>query len=288
MGFAFRFGFLLLTLSFSWSARALVATPISYYGKDFYSRLSDNTKDESLKASIKFVLRSSHIKNDSGLDEIVADCTGRSNCYSHVVIGYGRARQFLMGYFYLVKQNEGYGIREFYCDRIYSGVDFPGGKPGPDIVPDNKIINVEHTWPQSRFSRRFGQEGQKSDLHHLYPTDSEMNSIRGNFQFGEVTANEKPLKCTTSHFGRSSDGRSNYVFEPPDSHKGAVARALFYFSVRYDLPISPEEEAVLRKWHREHPVQADEVVRNDEVFKAQKNRNPFVDFPEIVDRIDNF
>ena len=44
-------------------------------------------------------------------------------------------------------------------------------------------MNTEHTWPQSK-----GATGAaKSDLHHLFPTDSKANSIRGNHPFGIVT-----------------------------------------------------------------------------------------------------
>lgn len=261
---------------------------IPYYGGNFYTQVSNGTENEQLKVAIKTVLRSYHVKKDNQMDQVVASCpSGGKDCYSHVAIGYGRARQFLMGFFYLVQQGNDYGIREVYCDRIYDKSDFRGGRgPGPNIVPDNTVINVEHTWPQSKFSGRFDKETQKSDLHHLFPSDSKVNGVRGNYWFGEVTREKGKLPCSASHFG-DGDGVSN-IFEPPDDHKGLVARALFYFSLRYDLAIPANQEVTLKKWHNENPVTDEELSRNDEIYKVQGNRNPFIDHPELVDSISDF
>ena len=78
------------------------------------------------------------------------------------------------------------------------------------------------------------------------------------------------------------------MFEPPQQHKGNVARALFYFSTKYKLAIDPNEEAVLRKWASEDPVDVEEMHRNDEIEKAQHSRNPFIDFSELINNISDF
>ena len=39
------------------------------------------------------------------------------------------------------------------------------------------------------------------------------------------------------------------------------------------------------KWHRQDPVSQKEVDRNEAVYKLQKNRNPFVDYPELAEFI---
>jgi endonuclease I len=95
------------------------------------------------------------------------------------------------------------------------------------------------------------------------------------------------LDCKGPRFGLGTAG-SQEVFEPPQDHKGNVARALFYFATRYELTIGKAEEEVLRKWNQEDPVDQEELDRNEEIFKVQQNRNPFVDFPELVDRISDF
>lgn len=265
-----------------------VSQLVPYYGEDFYNQLRTGVGNEDLVLKIKEVLRSYHVRQGNKPDLITRDCQGQKGCYSHVSVGYGRARIFLLGQFYLVQQGNGYGIKEVYCDRIYTERDFGGSKPGPNKVPDNKIMNVEHTWPQSRFSGRHRDDLQKADLHHLYPTDSQMNSIRGNLRFGEVVTDRKELKCDSgARFG--SDGkRGSDVFEPPANHTGNVARALFYFSLRYDLPIDSDEETVLRKWSKEDPIDEEESRRNHEIYLAQGNRNPFIDFPSLEERISDF
>lgn len=277
---------ILLFVAFSFTAQA--AEKIPYYGSEFYEDLSKGMKDSELSYEIKKVLRSFHVPTAAGLDNIVDSCSGRgSDCYRHVAYGYRRARQFMMGSYYLEGQSGQYAVREVYCEKSVPESAFPSGKrPGPGEIPDDRVVNAEHTWPQSKFNTKFDKETQKSDLHHLFPSDSQMNSDRGSYHFGKVVQEQRKLKCSTGRLGSSADG--DLVFEPPKAHRGNVARALFYFSTRYDLPISAEEEATIREWHKQDPVDAEEMARNEEIFKLQGNRNPFIDFPELVDRISNF
>jgi endonuclease I len=58
--------------------------------------------------------------------------------------------------------------------------------------------------------------------------------------------------------------------------------------VKYDLAISAEEEKVLRDWHAQDPVDSQEEERHDKIASIQLTRNPFVDYPEMVDEIKDF
>ncbi len=250
---------LLLFCAFlSFASSALAAPFIPYYGKTFYQQLDTGLKGQPLR-----------------------DQLGQTTKTGHHSVGYTRAQVFIFNEFYPYRQNGQTVVKDVYCQRTY---------PAPDILKGGQttvVVNVEHTWPQSKFTGTSPSEVQKSDLHHLFPADAHINSDRGNYPFGEVAIDQKSLQCQISRLGNSRAGQQ-VVFEPPTSHKGHVARALFYFAVRYQVAIDDVQESYLRKWDHEDPVDEEEIRRNEAIFKLQGNRNPFIDFPGIADRISNF
>jgi endonuclease I len=54
------------------------------------------------------------------------------------------------------------------------------------------------------------------------------------------------------------------------------------------MPIDPEQEAVLRQWHAEDPIDQAEIDRNNMIAKHQLIRNPFVDFPQLAQDVMDF
>ena len=53
--------------------------------------------------------------------------------------------------------------------------------------------------------------------------------------------------------------------------------------------IKPWMEAILRDWHSAHPVSDEEKERNENIYENfQKNRNPYIDHPEYLDKISSF
>lgn len=151
-------------------------------------------------------------------------------------------------------------------------------------IPNSNNMNCEHSWPQSKFGGA-SKGDKKCDIHHLFPTDSKSNSRRSSYPFGEVR-NEKWSKGG-SKLGSSKLG-SFTVFEPRDDHKGDLARAMFYFSVRYKMSIDAHQENTFRKWAKEDPVSEKEIKRNAMIEEAQGNRNPFIDRPDLIDNIRDF
>lgn len=100
------------------------------------------------------------------------------------------------------------------------------------------------------------------------------------------------------------------VFEPMDEFKGDFARGYFatmvrwangdyqtfttgdgaaIFNTAYDAAhyygLTGYGVALLLKWHREDPVSQKEIDRNDGIQSKQGNRNPFIDYPELVEYI---
>jgi deoxyribonuclease-1 len=284
---AFRASILAVFLVFTQTALALAPSD-SYYGKDFQQTM--NTKrDGDLVSELRKIISLSHMRSKDGYDTIADHCdTAQQGCYQHKSLGYNVARQVMFGKLYLESNGSGYAIDEVYCQRLYGADDFhKGPMPGPNVIPNHSVMNAEHTWPQSKFNRRFDTGMQKSDLHHIFPSDTEMNGARGNYNFGEVAQMQKELKCPQSKLGFAPNSTTP-IFEPPDHHKGNVARALFYFSVRYQIPINSIQEETLKRWNKADPVDQADRDRNDQIQQVQGNRNPFVDHPELADLISDF
>ncbi len=42
---------------------------------------------------------------------------------------------------------------------------------------------------------------------------------------------------------------------------------------------------LLLKWHRQDPVSKKELDRQEAVYSKQRNRNPFIDHPELAEHI---
>lgn len=143
---------------------------------------------------------------------------------------------------------------------------------------NNNNFNCEHTFPQGFFNQ---SQPMRADIHHLFPTDASTNSRRSNHPFGVVSN-------PTWTGGGSKYGSS--VFEPRDAHKGACARAMLYFVIRYQdyTNFFAPQEALLKQWHDQFPPNAFESGRNQGIYQLQNNRNPFVDYPQFVDRINDF
>lgn len=208
----------------------------------------------------------------------------------HKAVGYDTAKKLMFGKLDLQQLPTGeYAVKDVYCERVFTDADFETHSIGPMMAPNTgNVLNTEHTWPQSKFSSKFSKETQKSDLHHLYPTDSEMNNRRASYEFGDVVNPKVTLKCPIGKLGQQEHGDGSPVFEAPMNHRGNVARSIFYFATRYQLRISPEQEKALREWNIEDPIDQAERDRNDAVQAEQGNRNPFVDMPSLVDHISSF
>lgn len=193
----------------------------------------------------------------------------------HRPLSYKAARKILFGVIYLQKNSF---IQDIYCQIEFREKD----GVGPLMIPDHSKINTEHAWPKKRFSKKVPYATQKSDLFHLFPTANQANSYRGELYFGEAEQVRDFIPgCPLSN-------RGNGVFTPPDEVKGDLARALFYFSIRYNIPIIDIEEGHLRNWHLLDPVDEFERVKNNLVEKYQGNRNPFIDHPENVSQLKDF
>lgn len=141
--------------------------------------------------------------------------------------------------------------------------------------------NCEHVVCQSWFKK---QEPMRGDLHHLFACESNCNTFRNNFPYFDFpdyspkpsSGDDKVIPAC----GNIEDG----LFEP-ENNKGIVARAVFYFLLRYPGVIKVYQNKdieTLKNWASGQPVTLYEKHRNYEIFRMQGNRNPFIDFPDLV------
>ncbi|MDR2821958.1 MAG: endonuclease, partial [Acholeplasmatales bacterium] len=170
---------------------------------------------------------------------------------------------------------------------------------GPNT--NNYSWNKEHVWAQSRGQNgSFGtSNGIGTDMHHIRPSIVALNSARSNYSFDEggvLTSSYPEYKNYVNNSAKT--------FEPRDEDKGDIARILFYMDVRYEgndnydnLTLSENAPSsspyngqigrlsTLLRWNIEDPVSEQEISRNNRVYDLQGNRNPFIDHPELANKI---
>jgi len=169
---------------------------------------------------------------------------------------------------------------------------------------EGDCFNREHTIPQSVFSEA---SPMKTDIFHVYPTDGYVNSQRSNHPHANV---KTPTYASHNHFvlvGSPADSgiSDSPVCEPNDEYKGDFARTYFYFVTCYQdkmgsstswknyapfnyssaLGFDSDYLKVYLDWAKNDPVSTKEINRNEAAYKAQGNRNPFIDHPEAIAKI---
>jgi hypothetical protein len=151
---------------------------------------------------------------------------------------------------------------------------FPRSRGGYfDIEEDEIADGINVFWTSKADSLRHGN----SDAYALRAADASENSSRGNKHYGDYSG-------PTGTLG---------------SFKGDVARSVLYMEIRYNglqivngFPALESPAAgdlgdleTLLDWHRNDPPDDFEMNRNNVVYNWQKNRNPFIDQPLLVEYI---
>lgn len=164
-------------------------------------------------------------------------------------------------------------------------------------------FDIEHMFPKSWWGGTVN--AAYKDLFHLVPGDYSANRSKSNHAPGIVTD-------TTFWNGSFATGADEIhgiskVFTPADEYKGDFARAYFYIATCYGdsltwvskagsepaeamdndsyLEFRPWLYELLLDWHRLDPVSQKEIDRAVAVNQIQGNRNPFIDYPELVEYI---
>ena len=150
--------------------------------------------------------------------------------------------------------------------------------------------NREHVWCQSLSNSNWGKYEAGTDILHLRPTYESTNKSRGDSPYGNTGH-----KTTKTYSGMNYGWTGNGYFEPLDSAKGDVARIIMYLWTTYNgykayNPLNIEDifesYDTLLSWHTSDKPDVFEGHRNDySQTSKQKNRNPFVDHPELAWKI---
>lgn len=158
-------------------------------------------------------------------------------------------------------------------------------------------MNIEHSFPKSWWGGASNQAYK--DLYNLMPCQSKINSTKSNYPMGTVASGDRGNGWTKVGYG--TDG--NKYWEPADPWKGDFARGYMYMATTYQnftwsgaaaLQILQQGTyptlqkwayTLFIKWAKADRPDALEIQRNEDVYKIQGNRNPYVDFPNLMEYV---
>ena len=225
----------------------------------------------------------------NGKSDATLKGTLKSIIRNHTVVPYGNGSWEV---FYYADRDTVTGLcMDMYCDD-WKPLNSPGDKAAG--------CNVEHSFAKSWWGGDVNEAYK--DLYHLVPADYSANRSKSN------NAPGIPADSTFTNGSFVTGSGINYgltrVFCPADEYKGDFARAYFYIVTCYKdlvwlttgdagkamtndsyLEFRPWLQELLLSWHRSDPVSEKEKTRAIEVNKIQGNRNPFIDYPELVEYI---
>lgn len=234
--------------------------------------------------------KSAEGKNKQALLEALCDIIG-----PHTNVGYN-------GLWEVYETSDVYPGTNKIWDMYSTATFYAGQDKCGSYTAVGDCYNREHSFPKSWFD---DQSPMYSDAYHIYPTDGKVNGQRSNYPYGECangTYLQNGSNKGTGKLGKCTfPGYSGTVFEPADEYKGDFARTYFYMAACYNDRIEDWHSEMLAgnsypcyttwavnllmKWHRQDPVSQKEIDRNNAVSKYQKNRNPFIDHPELAEFI---
>ena len=235
---------------------------------------------------------------------------------SHIIRGHTKfSYDYLWTAFYTTDDKPNGSVWDFYSDvqdgslngnppyTFYFGSSQCATTPGYE----GACYNREHSFPKSWMGAVEG-DTMYTDLFHLCPTDSYVNTRRNNYPYGAVSVPSWVSQNGSKLGPCSAAGYTGIVFEPRAEFKGDLARNYFYMATRYESRIAtwqtldpfgdavldgttfpcfePWFKTMLLAWNAADPVSQKEIDRNNIVYNTlQHNRNPFIDHPEYVEMI---
>ena len=219
------------------------------------------------------------------------------------------------------KQNYDTNISADHTKDDFEYLDVIYGKNNSFKTDTNKGWQREHAWCASLMCGQttgdaVKTKGRATDFHNLFASEAGGNQSRGNKNYGNANKSAETYVDRTVDNGIDGYSYDNVTFEPANIDKGRVARAIFYMATMYKdaeddmdglrilednvkYPFESGREyaignlSTLLSWNNAYRVDYLEMQHNIAVYSdannpdgiAQGNRNPYVDFPELVDYV---
>lgn len=118
----------------------------------------------------------------------------------------------------------------------------------------------------------------EGDMYNLYPAVWEVNAIRSNFRYMELStkdSNVKPLQGCAD----TAVNQTDRSFMPASHTKGELARVYLYFDAVYDkYNLSSAQKQLFTAWSNQYPISANECKRYFLIKGVQKTDNPILKY----------
>ena len=236
-----------------------------------YYKYAQNTKDSTLKNHLGYII-----------------CTGQRYRY-----GSGSKKSW-DAFFHTDRDTLTNEVLDMYSNNHRY---FDPEKPTASV----KDFDIEHMLPKSWWGGDVNPA--YCDIFHLVPGDYSANRSKSNHAPG--IPGDSTFNNGSFVTGSGAAYGLTRVFCPADEYKGDFARAYFYIACCYGDSLTwletgepgiamtnegweefrPWLRDMLLDWHRMDPVSKKELDRAIEVNKIQGNRNPFIDYPDLVEYI---
>jgi hypothetical protein len=172
----------------------------------------------------------------------------------------------------------------------------------PSVGEGPKNVELFPIVPASWFERSAAMAQQSGyDMYNNFPTPLGSKGVKADYAPG-IVSNSTFDNGTWSVGWGVFDGENRHLWQPPVGYEGDFARVMLYMLTVYSAAFPPlgvnvglytaspkwlgVSEAGIRlllAWHNADAVSDLERHRNDVVESVQGNRNPFVDYPELIE-----
>ena len=203
---------------------------------------------------------------------------------------------------------KGYNREHVLCQSWF-GTTSLAGKEMSSSKKNSPGSDIFHIYPAS-----YGMNSRHGNRPYGEVTESDYTSAN-NTKYGKPVSTISVTNSVAGPYVEGTITLNTNVLEPADEYKGDFARSCFGTMVKWagewafnmnengkvifdatinaDTHYGPENNygltdyglALLLKWHRQDPVSQKEVDRNNGIQKTQGNRNPFIDYPYLVEYI---